>query len=246
MAGSAAADTRYRYYNRRFERALPGMDLLLDAFAVVDCGMAQAIAHRGQKPACGAGCYHCCTQPIPLTPLEILGLRIFMGPELVSGHAAAPAVRHEQQGMAPASCSGTGGASSCMSAATDHVLGLAADVRQQLAARLAAFGGKTENLGATCPFLHEGRCAVYPVRPMACRRYIVYGVPCAQGEDPTCTRPHQVLQPGQDFLQAALRHTLPWYRGRYPLPDQPSADETQAFFRSVTTVLQAVPWARYV
>ena len=188
MAGSAAADTRYRYYNRRFERALPGMDLLLDAFAVVDCGMAQAIAHRGQKPACGAGCYHCCTQPIPLTPLEILGLRIFMGPELVSGHAAAPALRHEQQGMAPASGSGTGsvtgGASACMSAATDHVLGLAADVRQALAARLAAFGGETARLGATCPFLHEGRCAVYPVRPMACRRYIVYGAPCARGRIP--------------------------------------------------------------
>ena len=35
MAGSAGADTGYRYHNRRFERALPGMDLLLDAFAVV-------------------------------------------------------------------------------------------------------------------------------------------------------------------------------------------------------------------
>ena len=82
MAGSAADSRTHRYHNRRFERALPGMDLLLDAFAVVDCGVAQAIAHRGQTPACGPNCYQCCIQPIPSTPLEILGLRIFMQLEL--------------------------------------------------------------------------------------------------------------------------------------------------------------------
>ena len=207
MAGSAADSKTHRYHNRRFERALPGMDLLLDAFPVVDCGVAQAVARRGQQPACGAGCYHCCTQPIPLTPLEILGLRIFMQLEL------APAPESE--------------------------------VWQALIAGFAAFTGGSASLGATCPFLYEGRCAVYPVRPMACRRYIVYETPCAKGEDPTTTRPHQVLQPGQDFLQAALRHTLPWYHERYPLPAKPTAAEAQAFFRSVTTILQAVPWAQY-
>ena len=211
MAGSAADSKTYRYRNRRFERALPGMDLLLDAFAVVDCGVAQAVARRGQIPACGAGCYHCCTQPIPLTPLEILGLRLFVWPELMPAQAAC----------------------------------LPPEVRQFLAVGFAAFTGGSASLGATCPFLYEGRCAVYPVRPMACRRYIVYETPCAKGEDPTTTRPHQVLQPSQDFLQAALRHTLPWYHERYPLPAKPTAAEAQAFFRSVTTILQAVPWAQY-
>ena len=227
MAGSAGADTGYRYHNRRFERALPGMDLLLDAFAVVDCGVARAVARRGQKPACGDGCFHCCTQPIPVTPLEILGLRLFVRPEFAPGGAA---------GGEPASTPAR---------ALGPVMGLAPEVRRALEAGFAPFTGDAASLGDTCPFLHEGRCAVYPVRPMACRRYIVYGTPCAQGEDPTCTRPQQVLQPGQDFLQAALRRTLPWYRGRYPLPEQPSPAEARAFFRSVTTVLQAVPWARY-
>ena len=207
MAGSAADSKTHRYHNRRFERALPGVDLLLDAFAVVDCGVAQAIAHRGQTPACGPNCYQCCIQPIPATPLEILGLRLFMQLEFV------PAPESE--------------------------------VRQALIAGFAQFRGDGASLGATCPFLYEGRCAVYPVRPMACRRYIVYETPCAKGEDPTTTRPHQVLQPGQDFLQAALRHTLPWYHERYPLPAKPTAAEAQAFFRSVTTILQAVPWAQY-
>lgn len=207
MAGSAADSKTHRYHNRRLERALPGMDLLLDAFAVVDCGVAQAIAHRGQTPACGPNCCQCCIQPIPATPLEILGLRIFMQLELAQAYES--------------------------------------EVRQALVAGFAKFRGDAQNWGAACPFLHEGRCAVYPVRPMACRRFIVFEAPCAKGEDPTTTRPHQVLQPGQDFLQAALRHTLPWYHERYPLPAKPTAAEAQAFFRSVTTILQAVPWAQY-
>lgn len=212
MAGSAAADAKaYRYYNRRLERALPGMDLLLDAFAVVDCGVAQAIARRGQKPACCAGCASCCTQPIPVTPLEILALHAFVRLEQGSG---------QTEGLAPA-------------------------VHSALTAGFAPFTGTAASLKSTCPFLHEGRCAVYPVRPMACRRFIVYETPCARGEDPTRTRPHQVLQPGLEFLHAAQRLTLPWYIERNPLPTHPSAAEAQAFFRSVTTILQAVPWANY-
>ena len=72
---------RLRYQNHRFER-VPGMSLLLDAFALVDCGVAESIASRGEQPACGPGCCHCCTQPIPLTPLEILALRLFVELEL--------------------------------------------------------------------------------------------------------------------------------------------------------------------
>ena len=208
MAGSAANYPKaYRYNNRSLERALPGMDLLLDAFAIVDCGVEQAIAHRGQPPACGSNCYQCCIQPIPATPLEILALRMFVQQELSTASTSA--------------------------------------VRQALNTVFAQFTGEAAKLGAACPFLLQGRCAVYPVRPMACRRFIVFETPCVQGEDPITRRPEQVLQPGQECLQAALRLTLPWYLERYPLPAQPSAAESQAFFRSVTTVLQAVPWAHY-
>lgn len=193
---------RLRYQNHRFER-VPGMSLLLDAFALVDCGVAESIASRGEQPACGPGCCHCCTQPIPLTPLEILALRLFVELELP------------------------------------------ADKRDKLKAAFASFHGKRATLGDTCPFLLEGCCGVYPVRPIACRRYIVYGAPCGKGEDPTQTRPANVLHPRQDVMQAALRCTLPWYRERYSLSEGITAEETQAFLRGVTTVLQAVPWANY-
>lgn len=186
---------------------LPGMAMLLDAFAVVDSSVAQAIAHRGQNPACGLNCHQCCMQPIPATPLEILGLRMFMQPDL------APELEPE--------------------------------VRLALTAGFAQFKGDVANLGAACPFLYKGRCTVYPVRPLACRRFIVFGAPCAQGEDPTQTRPKQMLHPGQEFLQAALRLTLPWYQEHYSVPAKSSPSDLEAFFRSVTTVIQALPWAKY-
>lgn len=203
MAASQVKNAqRFRYQNRRLER-MAGMGLLLDAFALVDCGVAESIALRGEQPACGPGCCHCCTQPIPLTPLEILALRLFVELEL------APSKRDD------------------------------------LKAAFALFRGDRAALESTCPFLLEGRCGVYPVRPIACRRYIVYGAPCGKGEDPTFTRPADVLHPRQDAMQAALRLTLPWYKERYPLPEHITAENTQAFFRGVTTVLQAVPWAKY-
>lgn len=193
---------RFRYQNRRFER-IPGMGLLLDAFAAVDCNMAQAIAQRGAQLACGSGCFQCCIQPIPATPLEIVALRFFVGSELASAK------------------------------------------REALKTVLASFCGEKAALGAACPFLHEKCCAVYPVRPIACRRYVVFGQPCHPGEDAAQTRPDDVLQPGQKSLQAALRLTLPWYREPHSLPERMSPEESLGFFRRVTTVLQAVPWARF-
>ena len=203
MAASQGKDAqRFRYQNRRLEH-MPGMSLLLDAFALVDYDVAQSIAIRGEQPACGPGCHHCCTQPIPLTPLEVLAVRLFVEQEL-------PLME-----------------------------------RDALKAAFAPFCGDRAILGATCPFLREKRCAVYPVRPIACRRYIVYGAPCGKGEDPTQTRHADVLQPRQEVMQAALRLTLPWYGERYSLPGRLSTEAAQAFFRGVTTVLQAVPWATY-
>ena len=36
----------------------------------------------------------------------------------------------------------------------------------------------------TCPFLLEKLCSVYPVRPIACRIFYIFGNPCAPEEDP--------------------------------------------------------------
>lgn len=67
-----------RHRDALLERALPGADLLLQGYALVDASVREAVADatsRGRRLACGHGCAVCCHQPIPLTPLEFLLMR---------------------------------------------------------------------------------------------------------------------------------------------------------------------------
>ena len=45
-----------------------------------------------------------------------------------------------------------------------------------------------QNESAKCPFLVEMRCAIYPVRPLACRMFYIFGQPCGENEDVSETR----------------------------------------------------------
>jgi len=92
--------------------------------------------------------------------------------------------------------------------------------------------------GRRCRFLLGGSCAVYPVRPVACRRYLVLGETCAPGEDPTVTRPEQVLKPSREKMNAAYAATLPYYTAlgeQTPLPE-----EAFAFMTARTVALEAL------
>ncbi|MGC2061917.1 MAG: YkgJ family cysteine cluster protein [Thermodesulfovibrionales bacterium] len=62
-----------------------------------------------------------------------------------------------------------------------------------------------------CPFLSNNRCTVYPVRPVACRQFIVFNRPCGNGEDPFHTRRGDVLTPLEDFADRAFYIMLPFY-----------------------------------
>ncbi|MBQ9407755.1 MAG: YkgJ family cysteine cluster protein [Desulfovibrio sp.] len=186
------------------ECLLPGSDLLLSAFTIVEEGIRQAIAQRGEIPICGPGCAACCHQPIPATTLELLLLKAYV-------HHVMPQEQRLVQ---------------------ENVLG--------------KFRGGKECLTEACPFLHDGRCAVYPVRPIACRQYLIFGHACTLGEDPTLTRPKDVLRPKYAFMDAALRLTLPWYRQDHDLPERMSPAAARVFFRSVTTLIQAVPWGLWL
>ena len=77
-----------------------------------------------------------------------------------------------------------------------------------LDARPAGAHGVLERLesggGAACPFLHEGACTVYPMRFLSCRQLVVFGKPCASGEDPLRTR-------RGDVLTLLRRHALKGY-----------------------------------
>ncbi len=68
-----------------------------------------------------------------------------------------------------------------------------------------------------CPFLIDGACSVYPVRPMACRQFNVFDQVCAGGEDPYYTRREDVLTPIREYADQAFYTMLPFYGIEDPL-----------------------------
>jgi Fe-S-cluster containining protein len=150
----------------RHERRHPWLVLLLDCLALVDASVAEAISRSGRTPVCARGCALCCSQRIPVTPVELAGLSLYVQEEMRSS------------------------------------------VRRALAERLDP---DVPPGFFPCRFLLHGCCAVYPMRPIACRRYIIFGEPCSPGEEPPDDRPGDVLQPSREALQQALALTLPCY-----------------------------------
>ena len=152
------------------EARLPWLSLLLDAYAVIDKGIAIAISREKRKQkkrlACREKCDICCrtNTDIPVYPLELAGITWY---------------------------------------ATEKVEQPLRDTMwRQLSSQAA---------DPPCPFLIDNICAVYPVRPIACRQYIVFGRPCADNEDPYYTRREDLLTPIQDFTNEAVFIMLPFY-----------------------------------
>ena len=142
---------------------LPWLAALRKAYAVLDAGIAQAVAATGRQPACQAGCAACCCQSIPASGLEVQGLRWFVLTQLP--------VR------------------------TGRLVGQALCNRED----------------PNCPFLVDGSCAAYALRPMACREFVVFARPCTLGESPVVTRPQDVLELAAAAQRQAFALLLPHY-----------------------------------
>ncbi|MDP2167501.1 MAG: YkgJ family cysteine cluster protein [Thermodesulfovibrionales bacterium] len=70
------------------ESKFPWLSMLLDAYAIIDSGVALAIdeqeAKRSVKLACKEGCDNCCMQKdIPVYPLELVGIYWFSTEKIV-------------------------------------------------------------------------------------------------------------------------------------------------------------------
>jgi Fe-S-cluster containining protein len=46
-----------------------------------------------------------------------------------------------------------------------------------------------------CPFLVDGACSVYPVRPLTCRQFFVQRTPCSLAEEVNTSRPQDIVRP---------------------------------------------------
>ena len=91
-----------------------------------------------------------------------------------------------------------------------------------------------------CPFLIEGSCIIHPLRPTACRQFIVYNKPCDKGEDPYYSRRDEVLTPLDSYLHKAFHIMLPFYGITGELEKQKAIEE--GILHKHITLIQECNW----
>lgn len=62
-----------------------------------------------------------------------------------------------------------------------------------------------------CPFLVDTICSIYPVRPIACRIFFMFGVSCKPNENVADTRMHDVWTHSKDVARLAAMTMLPLF-----------------------------------
>lgn len=121
---------------------------------------------------------------------------------------------------------------------------LQGEARRQVPQRLAEWskGGSGGQESRTCPFLARGLCAIYPLRPVACRQYHVFTRACAPGEDAYETRRQDVLELLPEYKLAADRLMLPFYG--FKTPEEIERALCGQYLRRVSQLLFSCDWSR--
>ncbi len=96
----------------------------------------------------------------------------------------------------------------------------------------------------TCHMLINNSCAVYPVRPFACRQFIVYEQVCAMGEGVFEDRPQHVLEPNRPQTRKASCSILPFYGINTPEEQEQALKDN--FLINNSTFLHQVDWSAFL
>lgn len=89
---------------------------------------------------------------------------------------------------------------------------LSGEARTEVKERLLDHEARLE-----CPFLIDGACSIYPVRPLACRQFLVKSKPCALGEDMVSDRPQDVIPlPRETLIRPVALRLLDHYEFKSP------------------------------
>ena len=62
-----------------------------------------------------------------------------------------------------------------------------------------------------CPFLFQSICSIYPVRPLACREFFMFGLPCKSNEHVEMTRPNDIWCHSRELARRIAIVMLPYY-----------------------------------
>lgn len=137
-----------------FEPLLPIFQGFLGAMSSRAVARVEA---EGKTISCQAGCGACCRQAVPIAPSEARALARHV--------AAMPEPRRSQVRSRFAAAR-----AALDAAGVDHMPAAFSEtnMEERLAMGLAYF-----NAGVACPFLENENCSIHPVRPLACREYLV-------------------------------------------------------------------------
>jgi Fe-S-cluster containining protein len=113
--------------------------------------------------------------------------------------------------------------------------------QEQLIPRLQHYRQSLE-----CPLLLGCLCSAYPVRPMACRSLLVYTIPCAEGEDPTVTRPEDIYVPNRSTAKRVVMRFLDC--DMYGLTSEKEKEEAfeRGIVDEITRPMYTIDWSRLV
>lgn len=112
---------------------------------------------EGKTISCQAGCGACCRQAVPIAPSEARAL---------ANHVAdMPEPRRSEVRARFAAAR-----DALDAAGVDHTPASFSEtnMEERIALGMAYF-----NAGIACPFLEDESCSIHPVRPLACREYLV-------------------------------------------------------------------------
>jgi uncharacterized protein len=91
-----------------------------------------------------------------------------------------------------------------------------------------------------CPFLLRGECAVYPVRPFACRFLYVFGLPCTPEEIPVESRPRDIWVPGPPVVRPAIFEMLAYFG--FTRPEDKEAAFAGGYIPAASRLMSDLAW----
>jgi hypothetical protein len=111
------------------------------------------------------------------------------------------------------------------------------DVREAVHAKILNHRNMTR-----CPFMVDSVCTIYPVRPIACRKLLVFGAPCIPHEDIFYTRPQDIWRHSRDTGRKITLTLLPLY-GITGKKNKIEAFET-GYLNKTTTSMLELDWEK--
>lgn len=158
------------------------------------------IQQEGRQISCKAGCGACCSQFVPVTPIEVQNIDKYV----------SQLPKKQRQKIRKR-----------------FTKAIEIFKEKGLLERLLNFSSQNENLqefgmayfylGIACPYLDNGSCSIHQVRPLSCRKYLVTS-PSSCCKKPTPENIKMVSIPGQLSNTLTTLNTTYSYRANNIIP----------------------------